>query len=58
MAIATVIISLLIGKNQITPEYYALFLKCIHISFIIFAILCAVGVFFSYSRGKMHSTSE
>lgn len=58
MAIATVIISLLIGKNQITPEYYALFLKCIHISFIIFAILCAVGVFFSFSRGKVHSTSE
>ncbi|NLO97534.1 MAG: MFS transporter [Peptococcaceae bacterium] len=54
MAVATVIISLLIGKNQITPEYYPLFLKSIHISFMIFTVLCAVGIFFSYSRGKVH----
>ncbi len=53
MAIATLIISLLIGKNQITPAYYSLFIKSFHLSFIIFTILCAVGVFFSYSRGKV-----
>lgn len=58
MAIATLIISLLIGKNQITPEYYPLFLQSIHICFLIFTVLCTVGIFFSYSRGTVHENSQ
>ncbi len=55
MAVATLMISLLVGKNQITPEFYPMFLKSIHISFIVFTVLCTIGIFFSYSRGNVHS---
>lgn len=54
MAIATLLISLWIGKNQITPEYYSMFLQSMHISFIIFASLCVIGIFFSSARGTLH----
>lgn len=54
MTIATLLISLLVGQNQITPEYFPMFLQSIHISFIIFTVLCTVGIFFSYSRGTVH----
>lgn len=55
LTIATLIISLLIGKNPIVPMYYPLFLKSIHISFLIFTILCTAGIFFSFSRGNLHN---
>ena len=58
MAIATLIISLQIGKNQITPEFYPMFLKSINISFILFTCLCTIGIFFSYSRGNVHVRKE
>lgn len=54
MAIATFIISLLVGKNQIIPEYFPMFMKSIQISFIISTILCTTGIFFSLYRGKVH----
>jgi MFS family permease len=54
MAIATVMISLFVGKNEITPAFYPLFLKSMNISFILFTALCTVGIIFSYSRGKVH----
>ncbi len=55
MAIVTLIISLQIGKNQLTPEFYPMFLKSIKISFILFTCLCLVGIYFSYSRGDVHA---
>lgn len=55
MAIITLIISLQVGKNQITPEFYPMFLKSIHIAFILFTCLSVVGIFFSYSRGDVHN---
>lgn len=55
MAIATLIISLFIGKNQIQPSVFPLFLKSIHWSFLIFSILCAIGVYFSLARGKVYN---
>jgi len=56
MAIATVIISIFIGKNQITPEYYSVFLQSIHLTFIIFTVLSVAGIYFSWCRGKMHDS--
>jgi hypothetical protein len=53
MGIATLIFSLLIGKAQITPASYALFLKSVKVSFVIFSALCGVGVFISLARGRM-----
>jgi len=55
MALATLIISLFVGKNQITPEYYPIFMRSIHASFLLFSILCTVGIYFSYARGAVHS---
>jgi len=53
MAIATVVLSLLVGHKAIAPENYDQFLHSIHIVFHISATLCAVGVFFSWFRGRI-----
>jgi hypothetical protein len=53
MAIATVVLSLIIGRQAITPENYQLFLHSIHIIFLIAAALCLSGVYFSWFRGTM-----
>jgi EmrB/QacA subfamily drug resistance transporter len=53
MAIAMVVFAVFIGREQITPNNYDLFLKSVKISFSIFAVLCTFGIFFSYSRGAL-----
>jgi len=53
MATATIIFAMVIGKSQITPSNYDLFLKSMKICFIIFSFLCAAGIFFSFSRGEL-----
>jgi Arabinose efflux permease len=58
MATATVLISIFIGKNQITPAFYSMFLQSIHYAFLISAILCLAGVFFSYTRGNVYTEGK
>jgi len=53
MGIAMLIFAIYIGKVQITPEYYPLFLRSAKVAFIIFAALCFGGIFASLVRGKM-----
>ncbi|MBN2187382.1 MAG: MFS transporter [Dehalococcoidia bacterium] len=53
MGVAMLMFSLYIGKVQITPEHYLLFLQSMKTSFIIFAILCFGGIFASLARGKI-----
>jgi len=53
MGIVMVLFAIYIGKVQITPEYYAQFLKSVNVAFIIFAVLCFVGIFASLARGKI-----
>ncbi len=53
MGIATLIFAVYIGNIQITTEYYPLFLAGTKVSFVVFAILCFVGVFASLARGKI-----
>ncbi len=53
MGIAMLIFAVYLGRIQITPEYYPLFVRGIRVAFIIFAALCFVGVFASLARGKM-----
>jgi EmrB/QacA subfamily drug resistance transporter len=53
MGIATLIFALLIGRVQITPEYYPVFMKCVHVAFAVFAALCFAGVFASLARGRI-----
>ncbi len=53
LAIAMLLFSVYIGRVQITPEYYPLFLKAFKTAFIIFSVLCFAGVFASLARGKI-----
>lgn len=53
MGLAMLIFAIYIGKVQITPEYYSLLLTSIKTAFVIFAILCFVGIFVSLARGKV-----
>ena len=53
MGITILIFSIYIGKVQMTPEYYPLFLGCIKLAFIFFGVLCVVGVLASLARGKI-----
>jgi len=53
MGIAMLTFAIYNGRVQITPEYYPLFLRSVKIAFIIFAVLCFVGVFASLARGKV-----
>ncbi len=52
MGIAMLLFALYIGRVQITPEYYPLFLTSTKTAFIIFAALCFGGIFASLARGK------
>lgn len=53
LAIAVLLFSVYIGRVQITPEYYPLFLKAFKTAFIISSVLCFAGVFASLARGKI-----
>jgi EmrB/QacA subfamily drug resistance transporter len=54
MGMALLLFALYIGKVQITPEYYPLFLKSMKIAFSISAALCFAGIFASIARGRTH----
>ena len=53
MAIAMVVFSVFIGREPISPANYGQFLKSVQVSFLIFAVLCLVGIFFSLMRGEL-----
>ena len=50
MGIAILIFSLLIGRVQIMPEQYPALIQSIQTTFIIFTVLCFVGIFTSLAR--------
>ena len=53
MGIAMLIISTIMGRVQIAPSNYGLFLKSTKIAFTVFSILCFGGIFASLARGKL-----
>lgn len=53
MGVVMLIINLILGPVQVTPEYYPLFLRAAHTAFVVFAVLCFGGVFASLARGKL-----
>lgn len=55
MAIATVVLSIFIGRAPIQPMNYALFMTSVQMVFAIFALLCTAGIFFSLARGRLRS---
>jgi MFS family permease len=54
MAIVLLLFSLYIGREPIALQTYPAFLKSMHTTFIIFCILCIIGVIISLGRGKVH----
>jgi len=54
MGIAMLLFALFIGRAQITPEYYSPFVESIKAAFMIFSVLCFIGIFASMARGKLH----
>jgi EmrB/QacA subfamily drug resistance transporter len=53
MGIATLVIHVFIGKAQITPANHHLFLSGVTTVFILFSLLCFLGVFASLARGRV-----
>jgi EmrB/QacA subfamily drug resistance transporter len=53
LGIAMLIFAVYIGKVQITPEHYPLFLKSTKVAFAVFAALCFGGIFASLARGEV-----
>jgi EmrB/QacA subfamily drug resistance transporter len=53
MGIATMVLALQIGKVEITPGRYPLFLTSMRVALLVFAGLCTVSVSASLARGKV-----
>jgi len=53
MGLVMLLFSLIIGRVQITPEYFPQFIHSLRLAFGIFASLCFVGIFASLARGKV-----
>jgi EmrB/QacA subfamily drug resistance transporter len=53
MGMVMILFSMIIGRVQITPEYYLPFLKSAKIAFTVSAFLCAGGVYASLARGRL-----
>ena len=58
MGITMLLFAVFMGQVQITPELYPLFMKSVHVGFIIFAVLCFGGVFASLARARTPLVSE
>jgi EmrB/QacA subfamily drug resistance transporter len=53
MGVAVIILALFIGKEVIAPAVFPEFIAGMKLAFLIFAILCIAGIFFSLVRGTM-----
>ena len=58
MAIAMVVFAIVIGRVEITPEYYPNFLSAVKIAFTVFTALSFVGIFASYYRGNIRKNTN
>jgi len=58
MAITTLIISLFLGQETISAQTAGLFVRGFQMTFLLFSILCLLGVLASLARGKRESIKE
>jgi EmrB/QacA subfamily drug resistance transporter len=52
MGITMMLMSVFVGRTQITAEVYPLLMNCLHWTFAVFAALCCLGVYFSMARNR------
>lgn len=57
MATAMVVFAIFIGREQITPATHEEFLKSVRVSFLIFSLICSLGILFSLMRGELRHKS-
>ncbi|MFC1937153.1 MFS transporter [Chloroflexota bacterium] len=57
MAIAMLIFAVIIGRVEISPQYYPVFITSLKIGFITFSALCFAGIFASLATGKIQTNS-
>jgi len=57
MGIALLVFAIYLGRAEITPEKYSLFLRSVKLAFMIFTALCILGIFASLSRGKVRGNN-
>ena len=53
MGIAALIFTLVMGDTRITPDLYPRFLVGVRISFLVFGLMCLLGVYPSLVRGAV-----
>jgi len=58
MGIAMLLFSIFIGKVEINPSNFDAFILSIRTAFIIFALLCFIGVFFSLARNNKKNVND
>lgn len=58
LGITLLIISLFIGRVEISPVYYPAFLSAMRTAFTIFAVLSFGGIFASLARGNVHGAAR
>jgi uncharacterized membrane protein len=52
MGVAMMLFSIIIGRVEITPEYYPQFIRSLQYAFVLFTIFCILGIAASLKRGK------
>ena len=58
MGIAMMLFSLLIGRVEITPEFYPEFVTSLHYAFILFTVFCMIGIIASLMRRKEETEAD
>jgi EmrB/QacA subfamily drug resistance transporter len=58
MGIAMMLFALIIGRVEITSEYFPQFVSSMHYTFILFMVLCIIGIAASLKRGKRQQVRE
>jgi EmrB/QacA subfamily drug resistance transporter len=53
MAIATVVLTFMVGHRVIEPANYGRFMTSVQTVFIVSAVLCTIGIYFSMFRGRL-----
>ncbi len=53
MGIIMMLFSIMMGRTQITPEYYGAFVKSARAGFLIFTLLCLAAIFFLLTKGRV-----
>lgn len=53
MALVMFVFSITMGRIEITPKYYSLLIESSKLSFVLFAVLCFIGIFASLGRGRI-----